>query len=47
LWDILQTMKNAVRSNGEQATPELLFDVLVVRDRVHPSLTTLNVVAGA
>jgi uncharacterized protein DUF6573 len=46
LWDILQTMKNAVRRIGEQTTPELFFDVLVVRDRIQPTLTKLKVVAG-
>jgi uncharacterized protein DUF6573 len=46
LWDILQTMKNAMRRTGNTLTTELFFDVLVVRDRIQPTLTKLKVVAG-
>jgi uncharacterized protein DUF6573 len=47
LWDILQIMKNALRRTGNTPTTEVFFDVLVVRDRVQPSLTKLKVVAGS
>jgi hypothetical protein len=46
LWDILQTMKNAMRRTGNQPTTELFFDVLVIRDRMQQTLTKLKVVGG-
>lgn len=43
LWDILMTAGGAVRT---QRLPEVIFSVLVVRDRVRPTLTRLKCVIG-
>jgi hypothetical protein len=46
LWDVLWMLKQAVSRRRGQPLTEILFDVLVVRDRITPTLTKLKAVAG-
>lgn len=46
LWDVLTMFKFAITKRRGQPLSVLTFDVLVVRDRVRPTLTTLKAVAG-
>lgn len=44
LWDVLWMLKHAIRRST--STTEILFDVLVIRDRVRPTRTRLKAVCG-
>ena len=46
LWDILHMLKLAIARRNGQPVREILFDVLVVTDRIKPTLTKLKAVAG-
>jgi hypothetical protein len=46
LWDVLWILKQAIARRHDKPRTEILFDVLVVRDRIRPTLTKLKAVAG-
>lgn len=46
LWDVLWMLKQAITRHRAQPMTELFFDVLVVTDRLTPTLTKLKAVCG-